>query len=81
MQLENVDIGLNSRLIGVTIKAARSETGITALAMRKKNGTLLSNPADEETIDDGDQLIVIGTKQQLATLEEALEGSKSGRSK
>ena len=81
MQLENVDIGKNSRLVGLTIKAARSETSITVLAMQKKSGTLLPNPADEESIEDGDQLIVIGTKQQLAALEEALEGGTPSQSR
>ena len=70
--LENVLIGDNSRLIGTTFKAARSNTGVAILAKRKKNGTLTPNPADEDTIEDGDQLIVIGTKKQLAALEEAL---------
>ena len=69
LRLENVDIGENSPLVGLTIKAARSETGITILAMRRKSGKLLANPPDEETIEDGDGLIVIGTKEQLATLE------------
>ena len=72
MQLENVDVGGSSRLIGVTVSAARSETGITTLAMRKKSGKLITNPAGEEIIDDGDQLIVIGTRRQLAALEEVL---------
>ncbi len=81
MQLENVDISQNSRLIGLTIKAARGETGITVLAIRKKSGKLLPNPSDEETIEDGDQLIVIGTKERLAALEEVLQGSKSSQSK
>ena len=76
MQLENVVIGRGSRLVGLTVKATRSETGITALAMRKKTGRLLPNPSDEETIEDGDQLIVLGTKERLAALEEALEGGK-----
>ncbi len=81
MQLENVDISQNSRLAGLTIKAARNETGITALAIQKKTGELLLNPSGEETIDDGDQLIVIGTKKQLAVLEEALAGGKPSQSK
>ena len=72
---ENVDIGENSPLVGLTIKAARSETGITILAMRKKSGKLVANPSDEETIEDGDRLIVIGTKKRLAALEETFEGS------
>lgn len=81
MQLENVDVSRNSRLVGLSIKAARSKTGIAALAMRKKNDKLLLNPSDEETIEDGDQLIVIGTKKQLQALEEALERGKSSQNR
>ncbi len=81
MQLENVDISKNSSLVGLTRKAARSKIGITILAMRKKSGKLLANPPDEETIEDGDQLIIIGTKKRLASLEEALGGGKPSRSK
>lgn len=81
LQLENVDIGKNSSLVGLTRKAARSKIGITILAMRKKSGKLVTNPPDEEIIEDGDQLIIIGTKKRLASLEEALAGSKSSRSK
>ncbi len=73
MQLENVDIGEKSRLAGLTIKAARVETGITILAVRKKkDDTLIANPSEEEVIEEGDQVIVIGTMKQLASLEEAL---------
>jgi len=49
--------------------------------MRKKGGKLVANPPDEETIEDGDQLIVIGTKKRLASLEEALAEGKPSRSK
>ena len=72
IQLEKVDIGKDCRLVGLTIKVARDETGITTLAMWKKGGKLIPNPADEETIEEGDQLVVIGTGKQLAILEEAL---------
>jgi len=73
LQLEDVAIDGNSPLVGLTMKAARSRTGITVLAMRKKSGKLLPNPPDEETIEDGDRLIVIGTKKRLAALEETFE--------
>jgi voltage-gated potassium channel len=78
LQLENVDIGRNSPLIGLTLKAAHSEIGVSVLAMRKKSGKLLANPTDEEPIEDGDRLIVIGTKKLLAALEETFEGNKAG---
>ena len=73
MQLENVDIGGDSQLAGLTVKAARVKTGITILAVRKKkDDTLITNPSEEEIIEEGDQIIVIGTMNQLASLEEAL---------
>jgi len=74
LQLEDVGIGKNSSLVGLTMKDARSKTGIAILATRKKSGKFLTNPADEEIIEDGDRLIVIGTKKRLAALEEVLEG-------
>lgn len=77
MQLENIIIGKDSRLIGLTIKKARSETGITTLAMQKKSGRPLFNPSEEEVIEENDLLIVIGTQKQLAVLEEALKAPEA----
>jgi len=77
LQLENVDIGKNSSLAGQTVKATRDETHVAVLAMQKKSGTLLPNPPDEETIEEGDRLIVIGTKKRLAALEKAFEGAEA----
>jgi voltage-gated potassium channel len=74
LQLENVDVASGSPLIGRTMEQARSQNGITVLAMRKKSGKLVANPPGEETIEDGDRLIVIGTKQRLAALESIFEG-------
>ena len=76
LQLENVDVAGGSRLIGQTMAQARSQVGITVLAMRKKSGKLIANPPGEEIIEDGDRLIVIGTKQRLAALERIFEGRK-----
>jgi len=73
MQLENVIVTKNSRLVGQTAKTARNDIGITPLAIRRKSGRLVLNPADEEIIEDSDQLIVIGTRERLAALEEALQ--------
>jgi voltage-gated potassium channel len=78
MQLENVDIGKNPRLVGLTVKAAHNQTGITILAIQKKN-KLMTNPADEEAIEEDDRLIVIGTKQQLAALEKVLAEASPNR--
>lgn len=76
LELENVDVASGSSLIGRTMEQARSKEGITVLAMRKKSGKLLANPPGSEVIEDGDRLIVIGTKGRLAALESLFEGKK-----
>lgn len=74
LELENVDVAGGSPLIGRTMEQARSKDGITVLAMSKKRGKLVANPPGEEIIEEGDRLIVIGTKGRLAVLESILEG-------
>jgi voltage-gated potassium channel len=74
LELENVDVASGSPLVGRTMAQARSQNGITVLAIRKKSGTLMANPPGEELIEDGDRLIVIGTKKRLAALEGIFEG-------
>jgi voltage-gated potassium channel len=76
LELENVDVGSGSQLVGRTMEQARSKVGITVLAMRKKGGKLLPNPPGEEIIEEGDRLIVIGTKKRLAALESIFEGKE-----
>jgi voltage-gated potassium channel len=72
MRLENVDVTENSKLIGLTIKDVQDKTRVTTLAMQKKGHTLIPNPPAEEVVAEGDQLIVIGTRAQLTSLEVAL---------
>jgi voltage-gated potassium channel len=72
MRLENVDITENSKLIGLTIKEVRDKTRVSVLAVQKKGGALTPNPTGEGVVEGGDNLIVIGTKAQLSSLEEAL---------
>jgi voltage-gated potassium channel len=79
LQLETVDVVSGSSLIGQTMGQAKGRAGITALAMRKQDGTLIANPPDEDLIEEGDRLIVIGTKQRLAALEKILTGKKRGK--
>jgi len=72
LRVENVDITENSRFIGMKMREVREKTGISTLAVRKKSDIVIPNPSGEETIEEGDQLIVIGTLGQLTALEEAL---------
>jgi voltage-gated potassium channel len=75
LQLENVDILASSPLAGLMMGEAQKKTGVTVLAMRKKEGKLIPNPQADEILMEGDRLIVIGTKKRLANLEKSLEGA------
>jgi voltage-gated potassium channel len=76
LQLETVDVASPSSLIGQSMGQAKDKAGITVLAARRQSGKLIPNPADKEVIEDGDRLIVIGTKQRLGALEKILTGKK-----
>ncbi len=69
LQLENIAINHDSSLVGLDIEKARQRTQVTVLAISRQGDQLLANPSGEETIEAGDQLIVMGTRQQLASLE------------
>jgi voltage-gated potassium channel len=79
LQLEDVGIGRDSPLVGSTMKATRGKVGIAILAIRRKAGKLIANPADEVIIAAGDRLLVMGTKKRLASLEETFEGKKANK--
>jgi K+/H+ antiporter YhaU regulatory subunit KhtT len=72
MRLENVDITETSRLTGMDVGEVRDRRGVTTLAIQKKGDILKLNPPRNETIEDGDKLIFIGTKSQLTSLENTL---------
>jgi len=72
MQLEAVDIKDESRVKGLKIKDIQGKTSVTALALQKQGRALIPNPAGDVVVEAGDQLIVIGTRPQLISLEKAL---------
>jgi len=80
-QLETVDTTKMPSLISLTMEEVRTNIGVTILATRKKDGKLVANPGDKEKIEEGEQLIIIGTKERLASLEETLEKKKPSKPK
>ena len=48
-------------------------TKAAILAISRRTGRLVTNPAGEETIQGGDILITLGTREQLAAVEEICE--------
>jgi len=77
LQMENIAVGSNSALTGLTVEETRHRTKAAILTISRKGGKLLVNPAREETIESGDRLITLGTKKQLAALEEICERCKT----
>jgi len=75
LQMENVAIDSNSTLNGLTIEDIRKCSRATILALNKKNGILVPNPSGEEKVTAGDSLIIMGTSDQLNTLEAVCEGA------
>ena len=72
LQLENIAIKEGSSMVGQAVEEARRQTRAIILAINKKGGKLLANPAAEEVIQAGDVLIVMGTGEQLASLEKII---------
>ena len=77
LQMENIVVGSDSALAGLTIEEIHRRTKAAILAIGKKGGKLLANPQGEETIESGDRLITLGTKKQLAALEKICERCKT----
>ncbi len=77
LQMENITVGRDSALVGLTAEETRHRTKAAILAISKKSGRLVANPTAEEIIQAGDILITLGTRKQLATLEEICERCKT----
>jgi voltage-gated potassium channel len=76
LQMENIIVRHDSTLAGITVGETRHRTKAAILTISRKDGKLLVNPSIEETIEVGDRLITLGTKKQLAALEEICERCK-----
>ncbi|MGA7936439.1 MAG: potassium channel protein [Kovacikia sp.] len=60
--------------VGETLREAklRSQSGALVLAIRRTDGGLISGPSAESVLLDGDQLICMGTAEQLRRLNQVL---------
>jgi len=77
LQLENVAIAKNSSLAGQTVNDVRECSQANVLAVNKQSGRLIANPSGEEKVVAGDSLIIMGTSEQLTSLEAICEGVRS----
>jgi len=77
LQMENVAINEKSSLAGQSVDDVRKCSKATVLAINKKSGRLLANPSEDEKVSAGDSLIIMGTREQLTSLEAICEGAVS----
>ncbi|NNK64924.1 MAG: potassium channel protein [Gemmatimonadetes bacterium] len=74
LRMEQVEIPTTSTLAGRSLAEARipQETGLIVIAMREPRATggggFVFNPAAATTMDPGDELIVLGTVEQIGLL-------------
>jgi voltage-gated potassium channel len=68
LEVEEIEIPRNSFLVGKSIAAAisRDKTGVSILAINKKDGSSKINPNGSEVIHANDKIIVMGNRDQLA---------------
>lgn len=76
LQMENLIVPENSPLTGQTIATLRQQGRANVLAINRKTGKLLLNPGNEDTIEAGDRLVVMGSAEQLTALESLCAGGK-----
>lgn len=70
LMMEEIRVTDASPLVGVTIEEGEHRTkGIRILALKKANGTLIQVPSRNTLIEAGDELVIVGTEQQLEVLE------------
>ena len=76
LQMENIGLGPDSFLAGQTIDEVRQCSKANVLAINKQNGSLMANPSGSEKVSAGDSLIIMGTKEQLSSLENLCGGAR-----
>jgi voltage-gated potassium channel len=71
---EDVEIRPDSSVAGQTFGEWLKQCGgAQILAVKKKDGQLLTNPPPETRIEVGDELVVVGTPEQLRSIDPLLE--------
>jgi len=76
LQIEEAEVSQRSALAGQTLEQSRlrRDLGIILVAIKKRDGRMVFNPAAETVIEPKDLLITLGHRQQLDRLEELAHG-------
>lgn len=70
LNLEDLEVCQGSPMAGLTLKEwLMKSSGLHILAVRKKGHNLQTDASPETKIEVGDELVVIGTREQLRVIE------------
>ena len=77
LQIEETQINARSLLVGTTLRDSqlRQALGIILVAIKKKSGEMIFNPAPEAVLEANDILITLGHRQQLDQLQKLASGT------
>jgi len=78
---EQIEVGDGTLFVGRSIKDAnlRQDFGVIVVAIKRKAGHMEFNPPPEAMIAANDQLVVLGSTDQLKALEAAAAGTRATR--
>ncbi|PMP67373.1 MAG: potassium channel protein [Thermodesulfobacterium geofontis] len=79
IQIEEISISKNSKLVGKTLKDAQigREFGIIVIGIKRADGKIEFNPSADTVIEVDDILIVIGKAQNLFEFSQVAEGKEN----
>ena len=70
LMMEAVEVIPGSSIEGITVSQWQQRgTGSQVLAVKKKDRKLLTNPPPDIKLELGDEMVVVGTKEQLDKIE------------
>ena len=83
LEMEQVEIAAQSDLVGSTLEecAILQKTGVVVVAIVNKNGEIQSQVSGHTRLRQGDTLVVLGTREQLARLDELVKGEPGLKTK
>lgn len=72
--LEEVEVAQESTICGKSIdEAQKYSRGVVILAIRKKGKGITPKPSEDMIIGQGDRLVILGTQEQIARMEDMVE--------
>jgi voltage-gated potassium channel len=69
LQMETLTVSEDSGLAGHKVEEMRNLIQAAVLAITREDGQLVANPANTEVFKKGDRVIVLGTNEQMRSLE------------